>query len=64
MTTERSVYAGLLVAAAFWSLMSAIFLLASPYEGYRGRAWFWGACFVGASLAAAWCFWELLGGPA
>ena len=64
MSTERSVYAGLLVAAAFWALMSAIFLLASPYEGYQGRAWFWGAVFVGASLAAAWSFWELLGGSA
>ena len=64
MSTERSVYAGLLVAAAFWALMSAIFLLSSPHGGGRASAWFWGACFVGSSLAAAWCFRELLGGPA
>ncbi len=62
MTTERSVYAGLLVDAAFWALMSAIFLLASTYEDDRGRSWFWGAAFAAASLALAWCFWELLGG--
>ena len=64
MTTERTVYAGLLAAASFWAVMSAIFLLAAPHEGSRAGAWFWGACFVGSSLASAWCFWELLGGVA
>ncbi len=56
MITERTVYAGILIAATFWALKSAIFLLASSDEDDRGRAWFWGA-----SLASAWCFWQLLG---
>ena len=64
MSVERTVYAGLLVAAAFWAVMSAIFLLASSHEGDRGRAWFWGAAFVGSSLSAAFSFWGLLGGAA
>ncbi len=64
MSTERTVYAGLLAAAAFWAVMSAILLLGTSHEAGRGSAWFWGACFVAASLAAAWCFWELLEGSA
>ena len=64
MSTDGVVYSGLLAAAAFWALLSAIFLLGSPHEGNRRGAAFWGAAFVVASLAAAWCFWELLGGVA
>ena len=62
MSTERVVYAGILTAAAFWDVLSAVMLLASPHEGDQGGAWFWASAFVGSSLAAAWCFWELLGG--
>ena len=59
-----TVYSGLLATAAFWAVLSAIFLLASPHEGDRGGGWFWGAVFVLSSLAAAWCFWRLLGAAA
>ncbi len=61
MSSARVVYAGLLVVAAFWAVMSAIFLLGSPYEDDRFWAWFWASSFVAASLATAWCFWQLLG---
>ncbi len=64
MSTERVVYAGLLAVSAFWALLSGIFLLASPYGENRRGATFWAATFVVASLASAWCFWELFGGAA
>ena len=57
-------YTGLLIAALYWALLSGICLLASPHERGRRVAWFWGAGFVAASFAAAWCFWELLEGSA
>ncbi len=60
MNTERTVYAGVLAGAAFGAVMSAILLLGTSHEAGRGSAWFWGACFVAASLAAAWSFWGLL----
>ena len=61
MSTEGAVYGGLLVAATFWAVLSAVLLLGAPYEGDRGATWFWGAAFAGSSLASALCFWELLG---
>jgi hypothetical protein len=64
VSVERTVYAGLLAAAAFWAVMSAVLLLGTTHEAGRGTAWVWGACFVAASLAAARCFWELLEGGA
>ena len=64
MSTERTVYAGLLAAATFWAVVSAVLLLGTSHEAGRGSAWFWGACFVAASLAAPRCFWELLEGCA
>ncbi len=64
MSTERTVYAGLLAAAAFWALISAVLLLGTSHEAGRSAAWFWGAAFVVSSLASAWCFWQLLGGSA
>lgn len=62
MSAERTVYAGVLTAAAFWAVLSAVLLVGTPHEGDRGAAWFYASTFVGASLVAAWCFWELLGG--
>jgi hypothetical protein len=64
VSTERVVYLGIIVAATFWAVLSAVMLLASPHERDQGGAWFWASVFVGSSLAAAWCFWELLGGAA
>lgn len=58
----RVVYGGLLVAATFWSVLSAVLLLSAPHEGDRSAAWFWAAVYAAASIAAALCFWELLGG--
>ena len=64
MSDERSVYTGVLVVAVLLALLSAVLLLVSLHEGTEGEAWFWGAAFVGSSLAAVWSFWELLGGAA
>ncbi|MDP9488403.1 MAG: hypothetical protein M3Q49_21910 [Actinomycetota bacterium] len=64
MSVERSVYTGVLFVTVLLALLSAVLLLMSPHEGTKSEAWFWGAAFVGSSLAAAWCFWELLGGAA
>ncbi len=60
MSAERTVYAGLLAVATFGAVISAVLLLAAPYEGDEGAAWFWGAWFLAASVVAAWCFGELL----
>lgn len=60
MSPERVVYAGLLTAAAFWAVMSAVLLLQAPHQGDRSAAWFWGAVFAVSSIAAAWFFGELL----
>ena len=64
MSTEETVYAGLLAGALFWALLSGILLLGTTHEVGRWAAWYWGAVFVGTSFAAAWCFWELLEGAA
>ena len=57
---DRTLYLGLLLAAASLAALSAVFLLRSPEEGGRPVAWFWGAWFLASSLASAWAFWELL----
>ncbi len=63
VSTVRVAYLGMiLVAAVCWAILSVVLLLGSPREGDRGGAGFWAAAFVGSSIAAAWCFWELLGG--
>ena len=62
MSDERTVYTSVLVVAVLLALLSALLLLGSSHEGSQVGAWFWGAAFVGSSLAAAWCFGELLGG--
>ncbi len=64
MNAVRVAYLGILAAAMAWSVLSAVLLVAVLHEDDRGGAWFWAACFALSSLAAAWSFWELLGGPA
>ncbi len=64
MSAVRAAYLGILVSAIAWSVLSALLLAAVLHEDDRGGAWFWAASFALSSLAAAWSFWELLGGPA
>ena len=52
--------AGILMVATFVAFVSALAMIANVYEGAGAAAWFWAACFVGFSLAAAWCFRELV----
>ena len=56
------VYLGMLIAAVFGAVMSAVLLLGTADEGDRPAAWLWGAYFAAASLVAALTFWELLEG--
>ncbi len=64
VTVERVAYIVVLFAAASWTVISAVLLVGTTHEAGRGSAWFWGASFALSSLAAAWSFWELLGGAA
>ncbi len=64
MSVVRVAYLGILVSAMAWSVLNAVLFVAVVHEDDRAAAWFWAASFALSSLAAAWSFWELLGGPA
>ena len=51
---------GVLAAALYGALLSALLLLGAVREALVGLAWLSAAGFVACSLVAAWCFWGLV----
>ena len=51
---------GVLAAALYGALLSALLLWGAVRQMLVGLAWVLAAGFVACSLVAAWCFWRLV----